>query len=86
MSNIPVSERRPTKIDFFGRAIDLRKKTIEYIDCDFGISKRLNADGSQNLQYWVLAHIREDIYKAMQDMIFNLTQANTIYITNCKNG
>ena len=82
MSNIPASERRATKIDFFDKAIDIRKKAVEYIDCDFGISKRVFADGSANPQYWIYAHIREDIYKALQDMTLCLTQANTIYITN----
>ena len=43
MSNIPASERRATKIDFFDKAIDIRKKAVEYIDCDFGISKRVFA-------------------------------------------
>lgn len=82
MSNIPASERRPTKIDFFDRAIDLRTKIVQYIDCDFGTTKRVCPDGTENTVYWILAHIREDIYKALQDMIYCLTQANTIWITN----
>lgn len=82
MSNIPSSERKLTKIDFFDRAIDLRKKVVEYIDCDFGIRKRYCEDGNPNPRYWIYAHIREDIYKATQEMIVNLTHANTIYITN----
>lgn len=76
-----MSERKPTKIDFFDKTIDLRLKIIQYIDCDFGISRRMNGN-VENPQYWIYVHIREDIYKATQDLILCLTQANTIYITN----
>ena len=70
MSNIPASKRKETKIDFFDRAIDLRKKVVEYIVFDFSDND------------YVKHKIRDDIYRAMQDCIYCLTQANTIYITN----
>ena len=35
MSNIPKSERKPTKKDFFDKAIDVRKKVVDYIVFDF---------------------------------------------------
>lgn len=35
MSNIPKSERKPTKKDFFDKSIDVRKKVVEYIVFDF---------------------------------------------------
>ena len=82
MSNIPKSQRKPTKIDFFIKAINLRQKTIEYIDQDFGVSKRLNADGTPYQQYWIIVKLRDSIYDAIQDYVLCLTQANTIYITN----
>lgn len=82
MSNIPYSKRIPTRIDFFDKAIDLRVKIIQYIDYDFGLSKRTREDGSIYLQYWIIAKIRDSIYNAIQDCLLNLTQANTIRITN----
>ena len=82
MSNIPASKRKPTRIDFFDKAINIRLKTVQYIDCDFGTSKKTYKDGTPYPQYWILEHIREDIYKAMQDILYCLTQANTIWITN----
>ena len=82
MSNIVASQRKPTRIDFFDKAIDLRAKIVLYIDQDFGTRKHDNSDGSLNQQYWIIEHLREDIYKALQDMLYSLTQANTIYITN----
>ncbi len=30
MSNIPKSERKPTKKDFFDKAIDVREKVVKY--------------------------------------------------------
>ena len=82
MSNIPASERKPTKIDFFDKAIDVRLKIVTYIDCDFNPSKQFMEDGTEYPHYWILAHIRDDIYKAAQDFILSITHANTIYITN----
>lgn len=70
MSNIPKSERKPTKKDFFDKAIDLRKKIVEYVVFDFSDED------------YVKRKIRDDIYRAMQDMTYYLTQANTIFITN----
>lgn len=70
MSNIPKSERKPTKKDFFDKAIDLRKKIVEYVVFDFSDED------------YVKRKIRDDIYRAMQDMTYCLTQANTIFITN----
>ena len=69
MSNIPLSKRKPTRIDFFDKAIDLRVKIVEYIGLDFKDDN------------WVTVRIRNDIYRATQDLLYALTQANTIYIT-----
>lgn len=82
MSNIPASERKPTKIDFFDKAIDVRFKIVKYIDCDFNPSKRYDENGVEYSHYWIISNIRDAIYNAAQDMILSLTHANTIYITN----
>lgn len=70
MSNIPKSERKPTKKDFFDKSIDVRKKVVECIVFDFSDDD------------FVKQRIRNDIYRAMQDMTYCISQANTIYITN----
>lgn len=70
MSNIPLSKRKPTRIDFFNKAIDLQAKIIEYICFDLKEDDR------------VKKHTWEDIYGSLRDMMYSLTQANTIYITN----
>lgn len=56
MSNIPKSERKPTKKDFFDKSIDVRKKVVECIVFDFPDDD------------FVKQRIRNDIYRAMQDM------------------
>lgn len=81
MSNIPASKRKPTRIDFFDRAIDLRAKIVMYIDCDFGTTKK-TINGQEYPQYWILERVRTDIYRALQDLMYCITQANIIYITN----
>ena len=43
MSNIPKSERKPTKKDFFDKAIDVRAKVVEYIVSELrGMKKPLD--------------------------------------------
>lgn len=46
-----------------------------YIDCDFGTTKK-TINGQEYPQYWILERIRTDIYRALQDLMYCITQAN----------
>lgn len=82
MSNIPASKRKPTQIEYFDKFIDFRVKVITYIDYDFGLLKQKYDDGSINPHYWVLEKLRNSIYEALQDILYCIMQANTIWISN----
>lgn len=80
MSNIPKSEREPTKVTHYVKVLDLRKTIIKYLEEDFGIDKYYLGDGSINPRYWLIKKIRDNIYELSQDMVKCITAANTIYI------
>lgn len=82
MSNIPQSKRTETKADFFVKANMLRKLIVSYLAVDFGENKMFLSAGVSNSDYWIIEKVRNAIYQYAQDMIGNITQANTIYITN----
>ena len=82
MSNLHASEVNPTKDDYFDKYIDLRAKVFLYINQDFGPSKKMNPDGTPNELYWIYEKIRNRIDDAMADMVMNIVQARTIWITS----
>lgn len=82
MSNLHASEVKPTKDDYFDKFIDLRTKVFTYIDQDFGPSKKVNPDGTQNASYWITEKIRNRIDDTMADMLICIVQARSIWVTN----
>ena len=53
MSNIPASERRATKIDFFDKAIDIRKESIissKYSFIIMGYNESINSKFKEDNQ------------------------------------
>lgn len=75
MSNILASQRHPTKIEFFDKAIDLRAKIVYYISLD------LRPNGEDPGRDYVVSKVCDSIYDTAQDLIYCITQAYNIYIT-----
>ena len=80
MSNIPASERKPTRVDFFNRFIDFQALIYEYMSQDFGEDKAYKADGTKNEKYWILERVRNCICADVEEMLLCIVQADTIKI------
>lgn len=80
MSGIPKSERDPTRVTHYDKAVKFRKTIIEYLEQDFGTDKAYLSDGTVNHRYWLIKKIRENIYDLTHDMLVCITAANSIHI------
>lgn len=80
MSGIPKSERDPTRVTHYDKAVKFRKTIIEYLEQDFGTDKAYLSDGTANRRYWLIKKIRDNIYDLTHDMLVCITAANSIHI------
>ncbi len=84
--SIPKSKRPVSSEEFFEVALTLRTKITEMLKEDFGDDKAhiRTEDGRiiKNKDYWLYQEVRARIFGYAADLIMNITEANTIYITN----
>lgn len=83
--SIPKSKRPVSQEEFFDVAITLRGKITEMLKEDFGDDKEYirTEDGRiiKNKDYWLYQEVRRRIFDYAANLIMNITEANTIYIT-----
>lgn len=83
--SIPKSKRPVSSEEYFDVALTLRTKITEMLIEDFGDDKAYIRTEDRRLiknkDFWLYEQVRQRIFTYAADLVMNITEANTIYIT-----